>query len=241
MVSRLLCSRHALVVFTVGFSIYFFMKSYLISVSVGIDDENMLLSPGSDLGHSTSVPMYGTVTALNSSMQTLFDNESCRADILGAPPLVHAAGCDNGRCDTITCKRLLFGDKESVDEAVKFTKEYPRYMMPETALLRNAMNCDRFRKLGGYRDSPVRPSDNDFPIAFSILVHWHLEQFEVLLRAIYRPQNIYCIHVDAKTSWTFHSAIMKIAQCLDNVYVATRRQLVVYAGFSRLQVRNYFF
>jgi len=238
MISKFMCSRHALVVLAVGFSIYFFMKSYLISVSVGSDGAkgNLLMSTGNDAVHSKLVPVYGTITAINTSFETLFGNESCLSDVLGAPAYVRTVGCTSGECDTITCKQLLVGNEEAVAAAVKFINAYPRETMSESKLLKNAVNCDEFRKLGGYRDTPVRPSDSDFPIAFNILVHWHLEQFERLLRAIYRPQNVYCIHVDAKTSQTFHSTIAAIAQCLDNVYIATKRQRVVYAGFSRLQV-----
>jgi len=240
-VSKLKCSRHVLVVFTIGFSIYFFMKYYLISVSVGSDDgkENLLLSVH-DVVSSTLVPVHVAITTINSSLDALFGNDSCRADVLGAPAYVRMAGCNKGECDTITCKRLLIGDEKAFAEANKFTDLHPRKAMSETDLLQNAKNCAEFRRLGGYRDTPVRPSDSDFPIAFNILVHWHLEQFERLLRAIYRPQNVYCVHVDAKTSWMFHSTIVEISRCLSNVHIATRRQFVVYAGFSRLQVTSYF-
>jgi len=239
-VSKLICSRNALAVFAVGFAIYFIMKSYLISVSVGSDagKESLMSLSVNDVVSSTMVPMHGTITTINSSLEALFGNESCRLDVLGAPAYVCMAGCNKGECDRITCKRLLVGDEEAFAEAAKFTDWHPRKVKSEADLLQNAKNCAEFKRLGGYLDAPVRPSDSDFPIAFNILVHWHLEQFERLLRAIYRPQNVYCVHVDAKTSWTFHSTIVEIAQCLGNVYIATRRQFVVYAGFSRLQVRT---
>ena len=37
----------------------------------------------------------------------------------------------------------------------------------------------------------------EFPIAFSILYYKDLVQVERLLRAIYRPNNVYCLHMDA--------------------------------------------
>jgi len=243
MTSRVVCSRNGLIGFTVGFSFYFLMKYYLISTSVGSDEavrENLhLASSNIVVDSSTSVLTSKPVTTINGSFYELFGNELCRADVLGAPAFVRAAGCNNGECETITCRRLLIGDVEAVAAAVKFTSAHQRKVMQESELLRNAFNCEEFRKRGSYWDTPLRPSDSEFPIAFSILVHWHVEQFERLLRAIYRPQNVYCIHVDAKTSWTFHSAVASIARCLDNVFVATRRQFVVYAGFSRLQVRRF--
>jgi len=240
MASKFTCSRHGLVGFTVGFSFYFLMKYYLISTSPSDNEtDNLHLSAADYIVGSTTMLTYRTVTTINSSFDSLFGNDSCRADVLGAPAFVRAAGCNNGECDVITCKRLLVGDKEAVAAAVKFTDTHHRKEMVESAVLQNALNCEEFRKRGGYRNRPVRSSDNEFPVAFSILVHWHVEQFESLLRAIYRPQNVYCIHVDSKTSYVFHSAVTAIAGCLNNVFVATRRQFIVYAGFSRLQVRCY--
>ena len=252
MTSKIVNSRRTLVAFTIGFCVYCFVKSYLILVSFGSDDKSLLMPHGSDGKsllpsleddgvHSTLLSSYRTFSAINISFDTFFGNESCEADVLGAPPFVQKYGCNGNECDIITCKRLLVGDEKAAAAATAFSDKHRRKPLPEDELLRNAVNCDEFRKHGGYRDTPVRPSDNEFPIAFNILVHWHLEQFERLLRAIYRPQNIYCIHVDAKASWTFHSAVAAIAKCLDNVYIASRRQLIVYAGFSRLQVRTCFF
>ena len=48
------------------------------------------------------------------------------------------------------------------------------------------------------------------------------EQVERLLRAIYRPQNIYCIHVDRKSPSHVHNAMRAIANCFPNVFIASR-------------------
>jgi len=61
----------------------------------------------------------------------------------------------------------------------------------------------------------------EFPLAFSIAMFTDVEQTERLLRAIYQPQNHYCIHVDTKSSLLIHRAIAAIARCFDNVWIAT--------------------
>ncbi len=38
--------------------------------------------------------------------------------------------------------------------------------------------------------------ERGFPLAFSVLLYEEAEQAERLLRAVYRPHNVYCIHVD---------------------------------------------
>ena len=62
-----------------------------------------------------------------------------------------------------------------------------------------------------------------------------LTQLARLLRAIYRPHNVYCVHVDAQSAKDFMAAVTSLVSCFDNVRLASRLERVVYAGFSRLQ------
>lgn len=62
-----------------------------------------------------------------------------------------------------------------------------------------------------------------------------MQNFERLLRAIYAPQNIYCVHVDKKSKPSFQSAIMAITSCFPNVFMVSHAVDVVYAGWSRVQ------
>ncbi|GFN91897.1 beta-1,3-galactosyl-o-glycosyl-glycoprotein beta-1,6-n-acetylglucosaminyltransferase-like [Plakobranchus ocellatus] len=71
-------------------------------------------------------------------------------------------------------------------------------------------------------------------------LHQSLEKFSsiqvvFLLRAIYRPINVYCLTVDTNAGETFLQAALDVAKCLPNVFVASRLERIVYAGFSRLQ------
>jgi len=45
----------------------------------------------------------------------------------------------------------------------------------------------------------VSEEEREFPLAFSVIVYKDTEQFERLIRAVYRPHNAYCIHLDIKT------------------------------------------
>ena len=76
-------------------------------------------------------------------------------------------------------------------------------------------DCDRFLCENGYRSHVSYQEELDFPIAFSILTYENVEQTERLLRLIYRPQNAYCIHVDAKSPPSMHAAMKAIADCFD--------------------------
>ncbi|XP_076813288.1 N-acetyllactosaminide beta-1,6-N-acetylglucosaminyl-transferase-like isoform X2 [Clavelina lepadiformis] len=80
----------------------------------------------------------------------------------------------------------------------------------------------------------ITKEERHFPIAYSILAHQNAHQLMLLLSAIYAPHNVYCIHIDLKSTSMFE-AVKETASCFSNVFLATKREDVVYAGFSRLQ------
>lgn len=51
-------------------------------------------------------------------------------------------------------------------------------------------------------------------------MHADVCQLERLLRAIYRPHNLYCVHVDAKASGAVKSAVAGLVKCLPGVLLA---------------------
>ena len=74
-----------------------------------------------------------------------------------------------------------------------------------------------------------------FPLAFSVLMYKDIEQVERLLRAIYRPQNIYCIHVDKKTDNKIYRAMEGVAHYYDNIFMTATRINVRWGQFSVLE------
>ena len=52
---------------------------------------------------------------------------------------------------------------------------------------------------------------------------------------IYRPQNVFCIHVDSKSSPGFIAAIRSITRCFKNVFISTKLEKIVYASYTRLK------
>ena len=58
--------------------------------------------------------------------------------------------------------------------------------------------CENYFAFHGYYNKwkPVNLIEETFPVAFGILIYHQVDQFEQLFRAIYRPNNFYCIHVD---------------------------------------------
>ncbi|XP_067229003.1 beta-1,3-galactosyl-O-glycosyl-glycoprotein beta-1,6-N-acetylglucosaminyltransferase 7 [Chanodichthys erythropterus] len=82
---------------------------------------------------------------------------------------------------------------------------------------------------------PLSKEEEDFPLAFIITIHKELETFVRLLRAIYAPQNVYCIHIDDKAPEEYKTSVRNLSACFSNVFLASVNEKVTYAGFSRLQ------
>ena len=68
---------------------------------------------------------------------------------------------------------------------------------------------------------PLSEEEERFPLAFSISMYRDVELAERLLRAIYQPQNIYCFHIDIKSPLLLHRTMRSLANCFDNVFIAS--------------------
>ncbi len=164
---------------------------------------------------------------------------TCYSQHLGLPQYVtdRTVSCSNSGCEAFTCQNFLFGNgtQSYYKAAENWMKRNPKKIKPDMDFVTLAQNCTAFRVTRGYHLHPVNKEEANFPIAFNILMHKDVEQVEKLLRVIYRPQNVYCVHIDSKASVGTNSAIRAISQCFSNVVIASKLERVVYAGFSRLQ------
>lgn len=123
--------------------------------------------------------------------------------------------------------------KTEFEELVKSAKR--RVDLTEDFYLNETKDCEGYVEKRGFITEPLSEEEEDFPIAYSMVIHEKIEMFERLLRAVYAPQNIYCVHVDQKSSTEFQKAVNSIVSCFPNVFVATKLERVVYASWSRVQ------
>ncbi|XP_040289071.1 N-acetyllactosaminide beta-1,6-N-acetylglucosaminyl-transferase-like isoform X1 [Bufo bufo] len=96
-------------------------------------------------------------------------------------------------------------------------------------------DCRDYIRHHHYITAPLSEEEAGFPLAYMMAVHKEFDTFERLFRAIYVPQNIYCIHVDEKASADFLQAVDDLVNCFPNAFLASKMEPVVYAGISRLQ------
>ncbi|KAM6954508.1 beta-1,3-galactosyl-O-glycosyl-glycoprotein beta-1,6-N-acetylglucosaminyltransferase 4-like [Aplochiton taeniatus] len=95
-------------------------------------------------------------------------------------------------------------------------------------------DCDSFLQTRRYHQVSVSEEERHFPLAYSLVVHKNAPMVERILRAIYSPVNVYCLHYDQKSSPAFIRAMGNLAVCLPNVFIASRLEAVQYAHISRL-------
>ena len=77
-----------------------------------------------------------------------------------------------------------------------------------------------------------------YPLAFTILIYSNLEQFNFLLRTIYRPYNYYCIHVDSKSPLSLYQSIVHRSKCVTNIILPKKRLNVTWGRFSILEAEH---
>ncbi|KAM9814691.1 beta-1,3-galactosyl-O-glycosyl-glycoprotein beta-1,6-N-acetylglucosaminyltransferase 3 [Syngnathus typhle] len=141
------------------------------------------------------------------------------------------------KTDLPACSAIITGDvagREN-DLQVLLSSRRRQVLLSEDFYLNATQDCQAYITRRGFFMVPLSEEEKDFPIAYSMVIHEQIEMFERLLRAIYMPQNIYCVHVDRKSTADFHKAVEAIVSCFENVFVAKKLENVVYASWSRVQ------
>eukprot|EP00057_Strongylocentrotus_purpuratus_P004613 XP_003729082.1 PREDICTED: N-acetyllactosaminide beta-1,6-N-acetylglucosaminyl-transferase, isoform C-like [Strongylocentrotus purpuratus] len=135
------------------------------------------------------------------------------------------------------CASIFADSRQAIDEANRLmgkSKE-PIAVPSDETVLGWTKDCEVFERERRYPNKPRSVEEEEYPIAFVIVTHKEVAQVERLLRAIYHPQNVYCIHPDVKSPPVFQEAIRGLASCFDNVFIVSKVEDVQYAGFTRLQ------
>ncbi|XP_075945241.1 beta-1,3-galactosyl-O-glycosyl-glycoprotein beta-1,6-N-acetylglucosaminyltransferase 3-like [Anarhichas minor] len=135
------------------------------------------------------------------------------------------------------CLAIISGDIEGKKDELKglLASRRRQILLSEDFYRNVTKDCLSYIENRGFITAPLSEEENDFPIAYSMVIHEKIEMFERLLRAVYAPQNIYCVHVDQKASEEFQKAVEAIISCFPNVFIASRLESVVYASWSRVQ------
>ncbi|XP_062856027.1 beta-1,3-galactosyl-O-glycosyl-glycoprotein beta-1,6-N-acetylglucosaminyltransferase 3 [Trichomycterus rosablanca] len=137
-----------------------------------------------------------------------------------------------------SCSAIIEGDMDGVDQdhfSQLLSSNKVKSSLSEDFYINATTDCQAFITDRGYFTVSLSKEEKDFPIAYSMVIHEKIEMFERLLRAVYTPQNVYCVHVDKKSSDSLIQAVKAITSCFPNVFLASKMESVVYASWSRVQ------
>ena len=140
-----------------------------------------------------------------------------------------------GRKTTFESCQILFSRNDSKIPPKVLNKRLQE-IAARTDYFFSNIKCSQFVSKRYIRKS-CSSEEAAFPIAYAIVIFKQFSQFERLLRAVYRPEHTYCVHVDKKSSKAFHDAARRLASCFTNVYVAPERVDVQWGEYSVLQVQ----
>ena len=140
------------------------------------------------------------------------------------------------RTTLTNCQAVFSGDMNEINRSREIVnqREFTKVPIYEETYLDWTKDCDNFKKGRGYITVPLTKEEEEYPIAFSIAMYTDVEQMERLLRAVYQPQNLYCIHVDTKSSLLIHRTVRALVNCFDNVFVTSRLEKVKWGDVSVL-------
>ncbi|EHB01220.1 Beta-1,3-galactosyl-O-glycosyl-glycoprotein beta-1,6-N-acetylglucosaminyltransferase 7 [Heterocephalus glaber] len=128
----------------------------------------------------------------------------------------------------------LFEGKGVASQIAKFCKN--PHGSKVLAYLHKPGNCSRTSQRLRFITRPLSVEEGNFSLAYIITPPKELAMFVQLLRAIYVPQNVYCIHVDKKAQKKYKTTVKGLVSCFENIFISSKRQKVAYSGLRRLQV-----
>ncbi|NWV65454.1 GCNT4 acetylglucosaminyltransferase, partial [Malurus elegans] len=134
----------------------------------------------------------------------------------------------------INCSSIYEQDPREIGKSLEIRRKEIIDLADEDVVAVTS-DCHVYRSLRKYHLKPVSPEEENFPIAYSLVVHKDAAMVERLIHSLYSRQNIYCIHYDQKAAKSFKSALNNLAKCFPNIFIASKLETVDYAHISRLQ------
>lgn len=118
------------------------------------------------------------------------------------------------------CSKLFAGDKTETLRIKEANGKW-RNSLSDKRVAKLTQNCSWLQDIfmNNLYNSKLELS---FPLAYTFVIHNRAQQVLRLLKLLYRPQNVYCIHYDSKSSKVFKTIFDHVASCFDNVIIASR-------------------
>ncbi|XP_044114729.1 N-acetyllactosaminide beta-1,6-N-acetylglucosaminyl-transferase isoform X4 [Neovison vison] len=130
----------------------------------------------------------------------------------------------------------MYQTKNSEEKVcTSFIKGKTPFLWRNKLIMYEMSSCKDYLIQSHYITAPLSKEEAEFPLAYIMVIHHHFNTFARLFRAIYMPQNVYCVHVDEKATIEFKDSVEQLLSCFPNAFLASKMEPVVYGGISRLQ------
>lgn len=187
---------------------------------------------------SAQIGHYGTMARTIDTGSVLKDNNEstnvCKV------PLAGFKGWNNRMVTVVepaikrNCMKIFTGDREEIQKVREESQKWNN-SLKDGELLKLTRNCTWV--VDYLRDNLYTTKlERSFPIAYSFVVYDSPQQVLRLLRFLYRPTNVYCIHPDKKAKM-MSDIFLNIAACLENMIFPSNVVSVTWGHYSLLQAQ----
>ena len=124
-------------------------------------------------------------------------------------------------------------------EQERVTNELKNWSNSETdsEFYTKVQKCSYVRNLLSSNNFYISDTERNFPLAYIMQFHGSPQQIMRLLRVIYRPHNVYCLHPDGKANKKMIQAFRKLASCFHNIFIPDELVNVTYMHISMVDAQ----
>ena len=139
------------------------------------------------------------------------------------------------------CSKIISGDrletKEVTQLSVDWKKNFSHEMFSKESqnkFTEMLWNCNQ---LNEYLTNNLYNTELEvsFPVAYIFVVYDNPQQIVRLLKLLYRPQNVYCIHPDMKSD--FRSFFSHLSMCVHNIITPTKLIDVIWGDSTIMEAQ----
>ena len=146
---------------------------------------------------------------------------------LAAPMVFMESGLINLICSSLSSQRIANQSQLDTLQHVLNGSLLPGRQNNNRGVTKD---CQASRLKYAFNRWPVTTQEEQFPLAFSFKLHKYPDMFERLLSVLWRPHNLYCVHVDSKTPPDVYWRIVNVTSCFPNIVLTQTRISVMYAS-----------
>ncbi|TKR73881.1 hypothetical protein L596_021132 [Steinernema carpocapsae] len=117
----------------------------------------------------------------------------------------------------VNCSGVLLGNEVAISKAESWVFNTSSDWMQDVRTAND--KCEKIKSLFGFADKPMSQEEEEFPLAYGLVVHHVPTQVYFMLSAIYQLQNQFCIAVDDGAKKEFKDQMDLLDECFPNIHV----------------------